>query len=52
MRHTVTWNGDADVSRLSGRPVRLQMEMQDSDLYAFQFVSGLRAEERLSSAER
>lgn len=52
MRHTVTWNGDADVSRLSGRPVRLQMEMQESDLYAFQFVSGLRAEERLSPAER
>ena len=38
IRHTVTWQGDADVSRLAGRPIRLRVEMQDSDLYAFQFV--------------
>ena len=40
MRHTVTWRGTADVSRLEGRPVRLRMEMQDGDLFAFQFVRG------------
>jgi hypothetical protein len=41
MRHTVSWRGSADVSRLAGRPVRLRMELQDSDLFAFQFVPGM-----------
>ncbi|MEA4824884.1 MAG: hypothetical protein VB111_12355 [Clostridiaceae bacterium] len=37
--YTVTWRGgDADVSRLSGKPLRLRFYMEDSDLYAFQFL--------------
>jgi hypothetical protein len=38
VRQTVTWNGDASVGRLAGRPVRLRIEMQDADLHALQFV--------------
>lgn len=33
----VTWNGGADVSSLSGKPVRLRFELKDADLYSFQF---------------
>ncbi|MGH8017729.1 MAG: hypothetical protein ACREIA_05465 [Opitutaceae bacterium] len=32
-----TWQGRADVSSLTGRPVRLRFVMRDADLYAFQF---------------
>lgn len=35
--YTVTWRDGADVSSLAGRPVCLQIEMRDADLYALQF---------------
>src|ERR1043165_5096718 len=33
----VTWGGNADVSKLAGRPVRLKFLVRDADLYAFHF---------------
>jgi len=33
----VVWKSDADLSALSGRPVRLRFVMSDADLYAFRF---------------
>lgn len=33
----VTWKGNADVSSLSGKPVRLCAVMKDADLYSIQF---------------
>jgi len=33
----VSWHGNADVSRLAGKPVRLKFLLRDTDLYAFQF---------------
>ena len=33
----VSWRGNADVSRLAGKPVRLKFLLRDADLYAFQF---------------
>lgn len=35
---TVSWKGDADVSSLVGRPVRLRLHLQDADLYSIQFT--------------
>lgn len=37
IQRTVTWNGAKDVSALSGRPVRLRVQLRDADLYSFQF---------------
>jgi hypothetical protein len=34
--HTVTWKGNADLSRLKGRAVYLRFEMKHADLYTFQ----------------
>ncbi len=34
---TVSWQSGADVSKLSGKVVRLRFTMQDADLYSFQF---------------
>lgn len=34
---TVTWRGDADVSALARRPVRLRFLMKEADLYALRF---------------
>ena len=34
---TVTWKRGADVSALAGRPVRLRFELNDADLFSFQF---------------
>ena len=36
--HAVTWNGNADVSSLAGKPVRMHVRMRNARLYAFQFV--------------
>jgi hypothetical protein len=36
--HVVTWNGNSNVDALAGRIVRVKFEMQNSKLYAFQFV--------------
>ena len=35
---TVTFGGDPDVSALAGRPVRLQFDLRDAKLFAFEFV--------------
>jgi len=35
--HTVDWDGKADIGALSGRPIRMQCELQEADLYSFQF---------------
>ncbi|MEZ6128433.1 MAG: hypothetical protein R3C59_07105 [Planctomycetaceae bacterium] len=35
---TVSWKDGTDVSSLAGKPVRLRFQLQDADLYAFQFV--------------
>ncbi|MGC9328457.1 MAG: hypothetical protein ACP5I1_12550 [Candidatus Hinthialibacter sp.] len=32
-----SWKGSSDVSRLSGKPVKLRFVMKDADLYSFQF---------------
>jgi len=37
IEHVVAWRGGSDVGRYAGRPVRLRIAMQDSDLYAFRF---------------
>lgn len=37
VRHLVSWEGRTDVSRLAGQPVRLQFEMENAKVYAFQF---------------
>ena len=34
---SVTWNGNTDVSTLSGKPVRLRFTLSDADLYAVKF---------------
>ncbi len=33
----VKWKGNADVSALAGKTVRLDFHMSDADLYAFRF---------------
>ena len=35
---TVSWNSSADVSKLSGKTVRLRFVLKDADVYAFQFT--------------
>lgn len=37
VRAVATWHGKADVSALSGKPVKLRFVMRDADLYAFRF---------------
>lgn len=34
---TVTWGGNADVSRISGKPIKLRFVLKDADLYSFRF---------------
>ncbi|MCP4643935.1 MAG: hypothetical protein GY851_26060 [bacterium] len=34
---TVTWKGNADLSALAGKPIRLRFVMNDADLYSVQF---------------
>ena len=36
LSHTVTWNGDPDLSRLKGQPVYLRFQLKNADLYSFQ----------------
>ena len=36
----VSWGRDADVSAVTGRPVRLRFVLQDADLFAIQFRPG------------
>jgi len=35
---TVEWRGDADLSPVAGRPLRLEVHLRDASLYAFQFA--------------
>jgi len=37
VEHTVTWNGEKDVSKLGGQPIRLRIVLHDADVYSFQF---------------
>lgn len=34
---TVRWNGEADISDLAGRPIRLRIQLKDADLYSLKF---------------
>jgi hypothetical protein len=38
INRVVKWKGNADVSRLAGKPIRLRIAMKNSHLYAFQFA--------------
>lgn len=38
IEHVVSWKGGSDVSELSGKPLRLRVELKDADLYSFQFT--------------
>lgn len=38
VRMTATWRGQADLSALASRPVRLHIRMRSARLYSFQFV--------------
>jgi hypothetical protein len=35
---TVRWNGSANVSSLSGRPIRIRFELAEADLFSFKFA--------------
>ncbi len=35
----VRWKGGVDVSRLAGRPIRMRFQLDDADVYAFQFTA-------------
>ena len=35
--HVVSWNGNPDVSRLTGRPIKLRFYFKNAKLYSFQF---------------
>jgi hypothetical protein len=37
INRVVKWQGNADVSALAGKPIRLRFVMHNTDLYAFQF---------------
>jgi len=38
VNHTVTWEGNHDVSELAGREVRVRIALKGAELYAFQFT--------------
>ena len=38
INRVVRWGGNADVSGLQGKPVRLKCLLRNADLYAFQFA--------------
>ena len=37
IEQTVSWEGNADVSTLAGKPIRLRFVMEDADLYSIRF---------------
>jgi hypothetical protein len=37
LERTVTWSSEADLGKLSGKPVRLRFVLRDADLYSFRF---------------
>ena len=38
LRHHARWNGNTDVSALAGQVVQLDFEIENSKIYALQFV--------------
>ncbi|MCK5805311.1 MAG: hypothetical protein KAI66_20950 [Lentisphaeria bacterium] len=38
LEYTVAWEGGSDVSRFSGKPVRLRFLLRDADLYSIRFA--------------
>jgi hypothetical protein len=38
IKRTVTWNGNADISRLVGVPARFRFELKDADVYSFRLA--------------
>ena len=38
LKHTVTWNGESDLSAWAGKPIRLRFQLRRSRMHAFQFV--------------
>ena len=43
IRRIVQWNGESQLSRLSGQVVRLRVSLRNADLYSFKFSSGATA---------
>jgi len=39
VRMPVSWSGNADVSRLAQKPIKIRFLMRDCKLYAFQFTT-------------
>jgi hypothetical protein len=39
LARTVQWGESSDVGLLAGQPVRLQIELEDADVYSFRFVA-------------
>ena len=37
LEKTMTWNGNSDISRFAGKPVKLHFFLRDAKLYAFHF---------------
>lgn len=37
IEHVVSWSGDSDISKYSGRPIRIRFVLKDSDIYSFRF---------------
>ena len=40
IRHTASWKGRSDVSRLAGKPVKLRFYLERAKLFSFQFDQG------------
>lgn len=36
--YRVSWNGSHNVAALAGKPIRMRLLMQDTDLFSFQFT--------------
>ena len=39
IEHKLVWNGNPDLGKLTGKPVRLRFVLNDADLYSFRFLS-------------
>jgi hypothetical protein len=35
---TITWRGESNTAPLAGQPIRLRFQLNDADVYAFQFT--------------
>ena len=45
VQQTVRWKSGHDVGRMAGQPVRLRFALKDADLYSFQFVHRVAADQ-------